>query len=72
MTYKKISMLCTYHLEYVQKLIFQKIAETIWKYLSGNFVPRWIFFMWLPCIGMMKLLKKIKECDIILYNDKCT
>lgn len=29
MTYKKMSMLYTYHLEYVQELIFQKIAETI-------------------------------------------
>ena len=29
MTYKKMNMLYTYHLEYVQELIFQKIAETI-------------------------------------------
>ena len=29
MTYKKMSMMYTYHLEYVKELIFQKIAETI-------------------------------------------
>lgn len=29
MTYKKMSMLYTCHLEYVQELIFQKIAENI-------------------------------------------
>lgn len=29
MTYKKMSMLYAYHLEYVQELIFQKIAENI-------------------------------------------
>lgn len=29
MTYKKMSMLYTYHLEYIQELIFQKIAENI-------------------------------------------
>ena len=29
MTYEKMSMLYTYHLEYVQELIFEKIAENI-------------------------------------------
>lgn len=29
MTYKKMSMLYAYHLEYVQELIFQKIAKNI-------------------------------------------
>ena len=29
MTYKKMSMLYTYHLEYVQELIFEKIVENI-------------------------------------------
>lgn len=29
MTYKKMSMLYTCHLEYVQKLIFKHIVETI-------------------------------------------
>lgn len=29
MTYKKMSMLYAYHLEYVQELIFEKIVETI-------------------------------------------
>ena len=29
MTYEKMSMLYTYHLEYVQELIFEKIVENI-------------------------------------------
>ena len=29
MTYEKMSMLYTYHLEYMQELIFEKIAENI-------------------------------------------
>ncbi len=37
MTYKKMSMLYAYHLEYVQELIFQKIAKNIKKYPSRNF-----------------------------------
>ena len=36
MTYKKMSMLYTYHLEYIQELIFQKIAEITTTGLAGG------------------------------------
>lgn len=50
MTYKKMSMLYTYHLEYVEKLIFRELQKIFKNIHPGISFPRWIIFMRLPWI----------------------
>lgn len=50
MTYKKMSMLYTYHLEYVEELIFRELQKIFKNIHPGISFPRWIIFMRLPWI----------------------